>query len=331
MTQVLERWDPNGAAGWKRYGQTLTAQWVAGLARPTEANTGPVTAEVNLANYAGSFTNMQPGDTITGLAISEGFVFTQSNVTLRDCLILNQRRPGYTPSVAGQTPTVMLGISCLTAGVTGCLIEDVAVRVPQAERTFDTYGIQGRNFTVRRTEIAGVVDGIVAHGTTTVQGYATIEGCYVHDLPHYAVDPRQSDGSHNDAIQAEGALSELRIVGNTLLGGYTSAILITQNVAHPDDYGSVTVTDNWLDMEWPDGGSVVNMDEKGRGAIANYTLARNRFGVSSPSRPRILTDTLTKAAATTYMPTSGPDVNTFWTTGQVVPYGFVPVPASAII
>lgn len=325
-TQILERWDPNGAAGWRRRERELVAQWVPGVVRPSAANTGPITAEAELANYAGSFTNMKPGDVITGLAITGGVTFTQSNVTLRDSLILNQRRAGYAPSVAGETPTVMLAVNALQAGVTGCVVEDVAIRVPEADRTFDTYGIQGRNITVRRTEIAGVVDGIVAHGTTAVRGYVDVEGCFIHDLEHYASDPRQVDGSHNDGIQAQGALSRLRIVGNTILGGYTSAILITQDVAHPDGYDEVTVTDNWLDMEHPDGGSVVNVADKGVGPVEGYTLARNKFGRSSPTRPRILTSDLTKAAATTYMPTSGANANVFWDNGQVVPYGFVPVP-----
>lgn len=330
---LTERWDakPGATAGSVRFVRNgrpdLVEQWVPGLVKPTEANTGPAN-EGSLANYAGSFTNAKPGDVIKDLIVRDGIVLNQSNVTVRNCLVLNSRRSTYTPSVPGQTPTVMLGISCLTAGVTGLVVEDTAIRVPPAERTFDTYGVQGRNVTLRRCEIAGVVDGVVAHGSTTVRGYYTMEGCYIHDLPHYSYDPRQTDGSHNDGNQLEGALTVVRIVGNTILGGYTSAILITQNVAHPDDYDRITITDNWLDLEGF-GGSVVNLTEKGRGVVSNYTLARNKFGrvAWNQGRPLILTDALTKAAGTTYMPTTGPNANVFEAVGdsldgKPVPLGF---------
>jgi hypothetical protein len=318
-----ERWDARQDGTFRRAGRPpLTQVWVPGRAKPSTQNTGPVTPEVNLKNYAGSFTNAQPGDTIQGLIVERGIVLNQTGVKVRDTLILNTPPPGYVPTQPGDPLKVLLGIHALTAGVSDLVVEDVAIRTPVGSRNYDQYGVQGRNIVLRRTEITGVVDAVVAHGTTTQQGTLDAEGCYLHGLTRFLDDPRQTDGSHSDGIQAEGALSRLRVVGNTILGGYTSAILITQNVAHPDDYGEVTVTDNWLDME-VDGGAVVNLAEKGRGAVANYTLARNRFGRRYlATAPRILTDTATKNASTTYMPTTGPDANVYEDNGAPVTLGF---------
>lgn len=324
---VIERWDSIAGNSFSRRRLANLAEiWVPGLVKPGSApgTVGPKTAEINMANYSGSFSNVSDGQVIENLIISHNVSMTSSNATLRNCKILNKKPSDYVASVAGQTPKVILAVKCLTAGVSNILIEDCIIDVPVAERTFDHYGVQGRGFTLRRTEITGVVDGVVAHGNTSVQGDVVIEGCYIHGLQRYEYDPRQTDGSHNDGIQVEGALG-IKIVGNTILGGYTSAILVTQNVAHPDDYKFVTITDNWLDLE-AYGGSVVNVAEKDRGAIDNYTLARNKIGriAYDLGRPLILTASLTKSASTTYMPTTGPDANVFEDDGTSVPLGFPP-------
>lgn len=278
------------------------------ITKPTSANTGPRIAESSLANYAGSFTNATSAKPITGLAITGQIDANANNIKFSDSLILMGANP--------DPGTTYLGIKATNAAMpSGMTFEFCEIR--PSVQTVDHYGIQGRGFTLYRCEITGVVDGAVVHGTTTTQGAVSIQGCFIHGLAHYEVDPRQSGTpSHDDGIQVEGAL-DFEAIGNTILGGYTSAILITQNVAHPDNYIRVTIEDNWLDQENPVGGAVVNISEKDRGPINNLTIAGNRFGRTG-SGFRMIMPSTTRLAATTIIPTSGPRANVYEDNGAVV-------------
>lgn len=276
-----------------------------GVTKPTSANTGPRIPEIQLKNYAGSFTNVPDDKPVSGLAITGQISMLQSDVTYRDNLILM----GAAPSPGTTYTAIAANNSALPNNI---LVEFCEIR--PSVKTVDHYGVQGRGFTLYRCEITGVVDGVVAHGTTSLQGVVSIQGSFIHGLAHYEVDPRQSGTpSHDDGIQVEGAL-DIEIIGNTIWGGYTSAILVTQNVLNPNNYVKVLITDNWLDQENPIGGAVVNVSEKSRGPINNFTLARNKFGRTG-SGFRVIMPSTTRLASTSYVPLTGVDANVYEDTG----------------
>lgn len=275
------------------------------ITKPSAANTGPRIPEINLVNYAGSFSNAPAGGPpISGLAITGQINATNPNVTFQDCLVKMgaNSNPG----------TTYLGIKANNASQpTGLRFEFCEIR--PSVQSVDHYGIQGRGFVLYRCEISGVVDGGVLHGSGT-NGTASVQGCFIHGLAHYDVDPRQSGTpSHDDGLQIEGLL-DVEVIGNTILGGYTSAILVTQNVG---TFARVSIEDNWLDQEHPAGGAVVNVSEKSLGPINNFTLARNKFGRTGTGY-RIIMPSTTRLASTSYVPLTGPDANVYENDGTPV-------------
>jgi hypothetical protein len=288
--------------------KAATDNFLLRVTKPTSANTGPRIAEASLTNYAGSFSNAAAGSKISGLAITGQINALNPNVTYSDCLV----KMGANPNPG----TTYLGIKANNASLaTGLRFEHCEIR--PSVNSVDHYGIQGRGFTLYRCEITGVVDGVVAHGTSTFMGAVSLQGNFIHDLRHFKNDPRQTTepegDSHDDGGQIEGKL-DIEIIGNTIWGGYTSAILVTQNVG---TYERVAIEDNWLDQENPIGGSVVNISEKGLGPINNLSLIRNKFGRTGTGF-RIIMPSTTRLAATSNIPTSGPDANVYEDNGAFV-------------
>lgn len=241
-----------------------------GTTEPTAANTGIRVPETSLTNYGGSLTNVKSGETVSRLAITGNIEPYNSGGTYQDCLILM----GSSPYASGIEYPAIRG---LRAGITNNLFEFCTVR--PTVQTVDIYGPQGGGMTLRRCDISGVVDGLHINGLSTEVKFFRAEGCYIHDLVSYAVDPRQGGGhSHNDGVQSAGNL-DLELVGNAIHGGYTSAVLLQQGLG---TYVKALIDRNWLYGD-PTGGACLNITENGRGPINNLTVTTNRFGDKTTS------------------------------------------------
>ncbi|MGW6131958.1 hypothetical protein ACWFNE_18200 [Cellulomonas sp. NPDC055163] len=130
-------------------------------------------------------------------------------------------------------------------------------------------GIIGHNFTVRRTEIANVIDSVHITGSNV-----TLENSWLHGNLFYAQDPNQKGGpSHADSIQIQGG-SNFTFRGNTIDGAYSSAMQTTQDRAA---VSNVTVTGNKIDG----GGCSINIAIGSTyGPIKGFTASNNVFGTA---------------------------------------------------
>ena len=153
------------------------------------------------------------------------------------------------------------------ASGTDILIEDTEVALAHPSAYLD--GVAGSNFTVRRANIHGGVDGMKLGSNSTV------ECSYIHDLASFTSDPNQGGGpTHNDAIQILSG-STIRVTNNQLLASIdqNAAIQVTQ------DFGAVT--DLVIEGNWADGGGCTfNFSHKGGTSLA-LTASNNRFGRNS--------------------------------------------------
>jgi hypothetical protein len=242
----------------------------APLGRPDATNTGvpPGTA---LTVHNGDLVITTNGTIIDGRDI-RGFVTVRaSNVTIRRSII----RGG----VATQNRKVV----AFESG-TGNVIEDSELTVANPSAWIDNLG--GSNFTARRLNIHGGVDGIKA-GSNTV-----IERCYIHDMTSFASDPNQGGrASHNDAIQILSG-GNIQVQDNNLVMPRTqnAAIQVTQ------DFGAVSslfIRRNWADG----GGCTFNFSHKG-GTSLTVSATDNRFGRNSYYNCPILKSTGTTGTFT---------------------------------
>ena len=156
-----------------------------------------------------------------------------------------------------------------TAGQPSATISDstVSPRIPSVYID----GIRGSNFTARRVEITGTVDGVHIHGTATRTdphaGNVTVEASWIHDLTHYANDPRQTNGSHNDNVQMVGG-HNVTLRYNTLTGASNAAFMIK-----PDRN---TITDVTLDHNWAgNGGCTFNIDNASQTTMTGIAVTNN--------------------------------------------------------
>ena len=101
-------------------------------------------------------------------------------------------------------------------------------------------GICGHDIAGDRLNIHGEVDGVDIFGSRV-----TIKSSWIHDLPHYAVAPDHSDGSHNDGIQVSGGAG-LLIAGNNISSclNCTSAVFVAQGMA---PVTGLVISNNLLD------------------------------------------------------------------------------------
>jgi len=222
--------------------------------KPTAANTG-VPAGVALTVVNGDVMVSQDGTTIDAQDIHGFLIIAASNVRVTRSI------------VRGRATTSNAGVIRINSG-TNILIEDVEIAVAAPSATVD--GMWGDNFTGRRINIHGGVDGLKAGPNTT------LECSYLHDQMHFDVDPNQGGGpTHNDAIQIlEG--TGIHIVGNQLVAAMSdnAAIQITQ------DFGAVG--DVHLESNWADGGGCTfNISHNGAASLTDVHAIGNRFGRNS--------------------------------------------------
>jgi hypothetical protein len=156
-------------------------------------------------------------------------------------------------------------------GQPSALIED-ATFIPRAP-SYRIDGIRGSNFTARRIEIAGVVDGMHIHGTTTRSdpnaGNVLLEASWIHDLTYYSVVPGHTDGSHNDAVQIIGGRN-ITLRGNTLVGARNAAVMVRPG---RNTIANVTITRNWAG----NGACTLNLDNNPDTTMSGISITDNQI------------------------------------------------------
>jgi PKD repeat protein len=228
-----------------------------GLVQPGAGNTG-VPDGVSLTRVDGDVVITTPGTVLDRVDV-RGFVQVRAaNVTIRRSVI------------RGGVATVDTGLVNVTTAGASLVMEDSTL-IPQSP-SYRIDGVRGSNFTLRRVEITGTVDGVHVHGSTDVNdgGNVRVESSWLHDFTFYPNDPRHSDGSHNDAVQIIGGKG-IALVGNTLTGANNAAVQVTQN---RNVVANVTMDRNWAD----NGGCTFNVNRNPRAVMSGIVMTGNRFG-----------------------------------------------------
>lgn len=226
--------------------------------RPNASNTG-VPDGTSLYPIDNNLIITTPGTVIDGADI-RGFVHVRApSVTIRRSYI----RGGVT--------TFDQALVNVTTPGASLVLEDSTL-IPQ-NPSYHIDGVRGSNFVVRRVEIAGTVDGVFIYGPPSdinSGGNVRVERSWLHGFRFYANDPRQSDGSHNDAVQVLGG-KNITIAGNTLEEAHNAAVQVTQthNVV-----ANLTIDGNWANG----GGCSLNINRVPRGYMSGLALTNNRFG-----------------------------------------------------
>lgn len=299
--------------------------FILGTTKPTltagPGKAGLRVADNQLSNYAGSFTNLQPGQTVSRLAISGVITMAGGDGPgiFEDCLVLYGQPPTWPPSTS--TVNTYRGVSAFSPH-SGLTFNHCELRPntgvpptnldtgpqPGTYLSWDTYGIQGGDITVYRCYIHHGVDGITGQGTLPSgstpgpRRTAYFYGNYIEKLQWYANDPGKVDGSHNDGIVGEGN-ADLEIIGNlvdnrqsnTLNNGRASCIFVNNNVI--GNYDKVLITDNWLYPNEVTAGTAINI---GANPCNNLTMLRNRiFRVTNTGAGKIFVQSAVRSASTT--------------------------------
>jgi len=208
----------------------------------------------------------------------------------------------------------------VVSGSAAITFADIGVQAG-AETYNQTTGVRGRNFTLKRSHVHGFIDATMPYGASP-SDYAIYEDCVLECGPHYANPPDTShtDGSHSDACQCEGNVS-LSITGCSLFGGYTSCLLLTNNVA--GGYGYAVAEDNWLDKYESVMGAFLNISAAD---VNGLSMKRNRVSRGTVSG-RIVVSATNKVATSFGMVgttgnctgwTPGADCNVFEDNGAPV-------------
>ncbi len=240
-------------------------------AKPTASNTG-VPPGVTLAEIDQDVTVSQDGTVIDGQDIHGFLTIKASHVQVLRSI------------VRGHATSATTAIIRIDSG-SDILLQEVEVAA--AEPSVDVDGVSGSNFTARRLNIHGGVDGMKLGSNTRV------ECSYLHDLMSFSSDPNQGGGAtHNDAIQILSGTG-IYIVGNQLVAAMSqnAAIQITQDFGM---VGDVHIEHNWADG----GGCTFNISHNGGNSLSDVYTTGNRFGRNSYFDCPILKSTKTTLVST---------------------------------
>ncbi|WP_258726615.1 hypothetical protein [Cellulomonas sp. NS3] len=222
---------------------------------PVLSNAGPDTTGVPagtvLKVVTGDLVVTTPGAVVDAVDV-RGFIKVKApNVTIKRSI------------VRGRPITGSFGLITNDLGAHPFTVEDSELVATEASPWIN--GIIGHNFTVRRTEIANVIDSVHITGSNVL-----VESSWLHANLFYAQDPNQKGGpSHADSVQIQGG-SNIRIVRNNIEGAYSSAVQTTQDRAAVSD---VTIRDNRIGG----GGCTVNVAYGSRPAIVGLAVTNNVF------------------------------------------------------
>jgi hypothetical protein len=209
---------------------------------PDATNTG-VPAGVDLTPYNGNLVINTPGAVISGLDI-QGTVFIEApNVTLEDC----------------QITSADYWVVEIRGGMTGVTVQNCTINgVGTGE---GSSGIEGMG-TFLNNNIYNVENGITLDGGDTL-----IQGNYIHDL-------LASGSPHYDGIQIDGDVSNVTILGNTVINPWTqtSAVMI-DNYFGP--ISNITVDNNLL----VGGGYTIYVDAHfNNSPVSDVSITNNHMG-----------------------------------------------------
>lgn len=243
-----------------------------GVTQPTAENTGPRFPDDELYFHNGNITTLHP---VTGALLAPGDVIEKVYVT------------GYVrPVVAGLTfndvvatdeDEAWVGIDYRPifdqrAAMTGYNTYNFC-EARAATSDYRNVGWQGGNFVANRCKVTNVTDSFSPHGSSTVNKTVEINGCFADDF-YTDTDPNQGDNiTHNDGCQAQGRLSKLWVIGNSIgsLGNLagrprTSNVLLQSNAGGYVAGEGVKVNYNWFHGH-ATAGSTVNVPITGLNSI----------------------------------------------------------------
>lgn len=252
-------------------------EFILGVTKPTEENSGPRIAPT--ATYG------SPGNpyhlTITTPGVYSGLevwgritIEPPTGVELWDSQV----------HMTGNPTTDQNAIVIADQNAYGHVVAHCHIDVPdEVERQNERFavGVRGGGVLVTRSIIEHVVDAV--NGITLNTGAANrkmqVHGNVLRDL----VDRPslfQPDGiAHCDGVQGMGGV-ELEVIGNTIYGGSTSCVILTQSSSPArQGYSDVTVEDNWF-YGHPTQGATINVTSTGGLAIPSLKVHRNRVDPS---------------------------------------------------
>jgi hypothetical protein len=231
-------------------------------------------------------TGVPPGVSLTVVNGDVTVSMDDTTIDARDIhgfLSIKASRVRVTRSIVRGGVATANGAGIRVQSGTGILIEDTEVALANPSAYLD--GISGSNFTVRRANVHGGVDGM------KVGSNSNVECSYIHDMTSFDSDPNQGGGpTHNDAIQILSGTG-IHIVGNQLVAAknQNAGIQVTQ------DFGAVG--DLHIESNWADGGGCTfNFAHKG-GTSLTLSATNNRFGRNSFYGCPILKSTQTTLTA----------------------------------
>jgi hypothetical protein len=227
----------------------------AALDIPVLSNAGPSTTGVptgtTLTVVNGDLVVTTPGAVIDAVDVRGFIKIGAANVTIKRSI------------VRGRPITSSFALITNEAGKYPFSIEDSELIASDASPNIA--GIIGHNFSVKRTEIANVIDSVHITGSNVL-----VESSWLHDNLYYAQDPNHGGGpSHADSVQIQGG-SNIRIVRNNIAGAEGSAVQMTQDRAVVSD---VTIQDNRIGG----GACTVNVAYGTRAPIAGLSISNNVF------------------------------------------------------
>lgn len=279
-TDVSSPWSHTGLAIGSSHTYKVRSREAAtfslGITQPTTSNTGYLGDEDDLT--ADSGIKYLASDTVYENKLLSGRIVCQGHdITIRNCVIEMQ-----------SSASTINAIVSWVSGNTGILIQNVTIRCAEENRSyFIGAGIHGSGFTAERVKISGTTDGIMLAGVNQ-RSYGYVYGCHISDMPHYDYDGgAHVDGSHNDAIQIEGNMTDVIVRGNTLGTGYTSCVIVTQNLGSYD--AGPWFDSNWFEIDDASFGTMLNLAKTSMTSYAGFKVTGNRFPTgTSPARMFIL-------------------------------------------
>ncbi|MFC8193301.1 PKD domain-containing protein [Cellulomonas sp. NPDC057328] len=225
---------------------------VAATGRPNADTTGMPAGRSFSKVHEGNLVITQANTVIDGWDIRGYVTVKAANVTIRNSYIRGTKTPQAADLVRVQGDAYSV------------TIEDSTL-IPQT-KSANQDGVKGWNFTLRRVEIADVIDPVHIHGSNVL-----IEKSWLHRNAHYEQDPNWGGKpSHDDSIQLQKG-ANVTIRDNTIEGSHNAALMLTQDAGA---VSKLSVTGNFIDG----GACTINVKDAKIGAPTGVTIANNTFG-----------------------------------------------------
>lgn len=277
----------------------LLSQWgtVTGPVKPSATNTGvpagrtltvPITDTIKGISVAsnGNVT-ITKGGVFQDMLIKGRLTVRADNVTIRYSRIEANPTPWDLPNEpTSQAECSAFGNPAVQAvsflSNNNLLIEDSEILAVR-KSSFIANGIHGSQYTLRRVDISGTVDGAGIYNTGAAN--VLIESSYLHDFytGAYSFGHGCDEPTHTDGVQIHYG-NTMTIRNNTINASTNipysanAGIMINQNGGLRTS--NVTVDGNWMDY----GNCSINVWDNGLGAIQGLRLTNNKFGKNQKLR-----------------------------------------------